>query len=152
MFKTSQGKYVAPSAIAAMYNGRHLPLRGEFIVYGEGRPYCVALVSLDSEAVTAWADEHGLAGKSFAEIAHHEKTHDLIGGYIEALNKELNSWEQVKKFAIIDRELSIEAGDLTPSMKLRRKVFLTGFATCSPRSTPNGAALDAPRLNATHNM
>jgi long-chain acyl-CoA synthetase len=127
MFKTSQGKYVAPSAIAAMFEGI-CPYVGEFIVYGEGRPYCVALVSLDSEAITAWADKHSLVGKSFAEIARHEKTRDLIGGYIEVLNNELNSWEQIKKFAIIDRELSIEAGDLTPSMKLRRKVVLTEFA------------------------
>jgi len=127
MFKTSQGKYAAPSAIAASFNGI-CPYVGEFIVYGEGRPYCVALVSLDREAITGWADEHGLAGKSFEEIARHQKTHDLIGGYIEALNKGLNPWEQVKKFAIIDRELSIESGDLTPSMKLRRKVVITEFA------------------------
>ena len=127
MFKTSQGKYVAPSAIAAKFNGI-CPYVGEFIVYGEGRPYCVALVSLDSEAITAWADKHGLAGKSFAEIAHHEKTRELIGGYIDTLNNELNPWEQVKKFAIIDRELSIEAGDLTPSLKLRRKVVIGEFA------------------------
>ena len=127
MFKTSQGKYVAPSAIAAKFNGI-CPYVGEFIVYGEGRPYCVALVSLDSEAITEWAGKHGLAGKSFAEIAHHEKTRELIGGYIDTLNNELNRWEQVKKFAIIDRELSIEAGDLTPSLKLRRKVVIGEFA------------------------
>ena len=127
MFKTSQGKYVAPSAMAARFNGI-CPYAGEFIVYGEGRPYNVALVSLDKEAITEWADKHGLAGKSFGEIARHDKTHDLIGDYIEALNKELNPWEQIKKFAIIDRELSIEAGDLTPSMKLRRKVVVTEFA------------------------
>ena len=127
MFKTAQGKYVAPSAMGTMLQGM-CPYVGEFIVYGEGRPYCVALVSLDTEAITAWADKHGLAGKSFAETARDQKTRDLIGGYIDALNKELNSWEQVKKFAIIDRELSIEAGDLTPSMKLRRKVVLSEFA------------------------
>jgi long-chain acyl-CoA synthetase len=127
MFKTSQGKYVAPSAVATMFTGM-CPYVGEFIVYGEGRPYCVALVSLDREAISAWADEHGLAGRSLAEVARHQKTHDLIGEYVEALNKQLNTWEQVKRFAIIDRELSIEAGDLTPSMKLRRKVVITEFA------------------------
>ena len=127
MFKTSQGKYVAPSAIAARFKGI-CPYVGEFIVFGEDRPYCVALVGLDSEAITEWAAKHGLAGKSFAEIARHEKTRELIGGYIDALNKELNRWEQVKKFAIIDRELSIEAGDLTPSLKLRRKVVIANFA------------------------
>ena len=127
MFKTSQGKYVAPSAMTARFKGI-CPYVGEFIVFGEGRPYCVALVGLDSEAITEWAAKHGLAGKSFAEIARHEKTRELIGGYIDALNEELNRWEQVKKFAIIDRELSIEAGDLTPSLKLRRKVVIANFA------------------------
>ena len=127
MFKTSQGKYVAPSAMTARFKGI-CPYVGEFIVFGEGRPYCVALVGLDSEAITEWAAKHGLAGKSFVEIARHEKTRELIGGYIDALNEELNRWEQVKKFAIIDRELSIEAGDLTPSLKLRRKVVIANFA------------------------
>ena len=127
MFKTSQGKYVAPSAIAARFTGI-CPYVGEFIVYGEGQPYCVALVGLDTEAITEWAGKHGLADKSFAEIARHEKTRELIGGYIDEVNNELNPWEQVKKFAIINRELSIEAGDLTPSMKLRRKVVITEFA------------------------
>ena len=126
MFKTSQGKYVAPSAMAARFKGI-CPYLGEFIVCGEGRPYCVALVGLDSEAITEWAAKHGPTGKSFAEIARHE-TRELIGGYIDALNEELNRWEQVKKFAFIDRELSIEAGDLTPSLKLRRKVVIVNFA------------------------
>ncbi len=127
MFKTSQGKYVAPSAIDAKFKGL-CPYVSELVVYGEGKPYCAALVSLDAEAITDWANKHGLAGKSFAEIARDEKTQQLIAGYIDALNAELNRWEQIKKFAIADREFSIEAGDLTPSMKLRRKVVIEKFA------------------------
>ncbi len=123
MFKTSQGKYVAPSAIEVRFKGL-CPYAGELLVIGEAKPYCVALVSLDSEAITDWAAKHGLAGKSFAEIARDEKTQDLIAGYIDALNLELNRWEQIKKFTILDRELSVESGDLTPSMKLRRKVVV----------------------------
>jgi long-chain acyl-CoA synthetase len=126
LFKTSQGKYVAPSAIAATFKGL-CPYIGELLVYGEGRPYCVALVGLDSEAITEWAAKHGLAGKSFAEIARDDKTRDLIGGYIDQLNTHLNRWEQIKKFTIADRELSIEAGDLTPSMKLRRERVVDNF-------------------------
>jgi long-chain acyl-CoA synthetase len=126
MFKTSQGKYVAPSPIAAAFKGI-CPYVGEFIVVGEGRPYCVALISLDGEAITEWAGKNGLAGKSFAEIAHHEKTRELIGEHIDTLNQQLNRWEQIKKFAIIDRELSVEAGDLTPSLKLRRKIVVENF-------------------------
>ena len=64
-------------------------------------PYCVALVSLDREAITEWAGTNGLAGKSFTEKAQDNKTRELIGGYIDALNMELNRWEQIKRFAII---------------------------------------------------
>ena len=127
MFKTSQGKYVAPSAIAARFKGI-CPYASEIIVYGESKPYCVALVSLDSEAITEWAAKNGLADKSFAEVARDEKTRELISGYIDTLNTHLNRWEQIKKFAIIDRELSIEAGDLTPSLKLKRKVVIENSA------------------------
>ena len=123
MFKTSQGKYVAPSAIEVRFKGL-CPYVGELLVFGEAKPYCVALVSLDNEAITDWAGKHGLAGRSFAEIARDEKTQELIAGYIDELNLELNRWEQIKRFTILDRELSIESGDLTPSMKLRRKVVV----------------------------
>lgn len=127
MFKTSQGKYVAPSAIDAKFKGL-CPYVSELVVYGEGKPYCVALVSLDTEAITEWAARNGLAGKSFAEIAHDAKTEELIAGYVDALNAELNRWEQVKKFTIADREFTVESGDLTPSMKLKRKVVIEKFA------------------------
>lgn len=123
MFKTSQGKYVAPSAIEVRFKGL-CPYVGELIVIGEAKPYCVALVSLDREAITDWAAKHGLAGRSFAEIVGDDRTRTLIAGYIDMLNAELNRWEQIKKFTILDRELSIESGDLTPSMKLRRKVVV----------------------------
>ncbi|BBZ44797.1 AMP-dependent synthetase/ligase [Mycobacterium parmense] len=127
MFKTSQGKYVAPSAIDAKFKGL-CPYVSELVVYGEGKPYCVALVSLDTEAITDWAGKNGLGGRPFGEIARDDKTRQLISGYIDALNAELNRWEQVKAFTIADRELSIEAGDLTPSMKLRRKAVIGKFA------------------------
>lgn len=127
LFKTSQGKYVAPSAIAATFKGM-CPYAAEFIVYGETRPYCVALVGLDAQAITEWAGKHDLADRPLAEIARHKKTHDVIAAYIDQLNTQLDRWEQVKKFDIIDHELSVEAGDLTPSMKLRRKIVVENLA------------------------
>lgn len=127
MFKTSQGKYVAPSAIDAKFKGL-CPYVSELVVYGEGKPYCVALVSLDTEAITDWAARNGLGGKPFAEIARDDKTRELIAGYIDALNSELNRWEQIKKFTIADREFTVESGDLTPSMKLKRKVVIDKFS------------------------
>ena len=64
---------------------------GELLVIGEAKPYCVALVSLDNEAITDWAGKQGLAGNSFAEIASDEKTRELIAGYIDALNSGIES-------------------------------------------------------------
>ncbi|MFL1594003.1 long-chain fatty acid--CoA ligase [Rhodococcus ruber] len=127
LFKTSQGKYVAPSAISAAFKGI-CPYAGEIVVYGESRPYCVALVGLDAEAITEWAGKNDMAGREFGEIARDERTHALIGECIDRLNDRLNRWEQIKRFAVLDRELSIEAGDLTPSMKLRRKLVVDNFA------------------------
>ena len=118
---------MAPSAIAAAFGGI-CPYVAEFVVYGEARPYAVALVALDPDAIKAWAAKQGLGDKSFAEIARDPQTRELVGGYIDQLNAQLNRWEQIKKFTIIDRELSIAAGDLTPSMKLRRKAVVTNFA------------------------
>jgi len=126
MFKTSQGKYVAPSAISAAFKGM-CPFASEIIVYGEGKPYCVALVSLDAESIKEWADRNGMEGKSFHEVARDEKTREMIGGYVDTLNKHLNRWEQVKRFSIIDRELTVESGDLTPSLKLKRKSVVENF-------------------------
>ena len=87
----------------------------------------MALVSLDTDAVTEWAAKNGLGDKSFAEIARDDRTREFVGGYIDTLNKQLNRWEQVKRFAIIDRELTVEAGDLTPSLKLKRKTVVDNF-------------------------
>ncbi len=126
MFKTSQGKYVAPSAISAQFKGI-CPFASEIIVYGESKPYCVALVSLDADGLRDWAAGHGMAGKSFSEIAHAPEAYAAVEGYVAELNKHLNRWEQVKKFSIIDRELTVEAGDLTPSLKLKRKVVVDNF-------------------------
>ncbi|BBX71678.1 AMP-dependent synthetase/ligase [Mycolicibacterium psychrotolerans] len=127
LFKTSQGKYVAPSATAAAFKAV-CPYVSEMIVYGEERPYCVALVSLDSEAIADWAAKNGLGDLSFAEIARHDATRKLIAGYIDTVNEQLNRWEQIKRFAILDRELSIAAGDLTPSLKAKRNVIVKNFA------------------------
>ncbi|BBX18321.1 long-chain fatty acid--CoA ligase [Mycolicibacterium duvalii] len=127
LFKTSQGKYVAPSAVAAAFKAV-CPYSSEIIVYGEGRPYCVALVSLDSEAIAEWAAKNGLQDLEFAELARHGATNELIAGYVDTLNAELNRWEQIKRFAILDRELSVAAGDLTPSLKAKRNVIVKNFA------------------------
>jgi long-chain acyl-CoA synthetase len=120
LFKTSGGKYIAPSQIETAFKGL-CPFVSHFLVQGEGRNYATALVTLDPDAITGWAAANGMAGKSYAEIVSSPKVREVVQGYVDKLNTGLNRWETIKRFTILDRDLSIEEGELTPSLKLKRK-------------------------------
>jgi long-chain acyl-CoA synthetase len=121
LFKTSGGKYIAPSAIESMFKAI-CPYASQFLVHGSERNYCVALVTLDPDAMAAWVEHHGKTGLSYAEIVALPEVEEMVGNYIDELNLRLNRWETVKKWKLLDRDLSVEAGELTPSMKVKRKV------------------------------
>lgn len=120
VFKTSGGKYIAPAEIEARFKGL-CPFVSQFLVHGAGHNYATALVTLDPDAVAAWAPTVGLGGKTYAEVVLSPQARALVQGYVDKLNDGLNRWETIKKFTILDKDLTIEEGDLTPSMKLRRK-------------------------------
>jgi long-chain acyl-CoA synthetase len=121
LFKTSGGKYIAPSAIESQFKAI-CPYAGQFIVHGAERNYCVALVTLDPDAMDGWAAENGMSGKSYAEVVASPEVEKMVGDYVETLNERLNRWETIKKFVILDHDLTVESGELTPSMKVKRKV------------------------------
>ncbi|GAB3446846.1 AMP-dependent synthetase/ligase [Phycicoccus ginsengisoli] len=119
-FKTSGGKYVAPSLIESTFKGL-CPYVSQFVVYGAEHNFVTALVTLDAEAIREWAEGHGLAG-DYRTIVTSPEARDMVQTYIDTLNVNLNRWEQIKKFVVLDHDLTIEDGELTPSLKLRRKV------------------------------
>jgi len=121
IFKTSGGKYVAPPAIEAKFMAM-CPYASQFMVFGEARNYCVALIALDADLMSVWAAENGLNGATYQELVNAPAVRDMIAGYIGALNAELNRWETVKKWALLDHDLSVEGGELTPSLKVKRSV------------------------------
>jgi long-chain acyl-CoA synthetase len=121
LFKTSGGKYIAPSAIESQFKAI-CPYAGQFIVQGAERNYCVALITLDPDAVDGWAAENGMSGKSYADIVASPEVEKMVGEYVETLNGRLNRWETIKKWTLLDHDLSVESGELTPSMKVKRKV------------------------------
>ncbi len=121
LFKTSGGKYIAPMSIDSKFKAI-CPYVSQFMVFGNERNYCVALVALDQEAMATWAAENGMGDKSFAEIVASPEVEKMIGGYIDELNQKLNRWETIKKWRILDHDLSIDSGELTPSMKVKRNV------------------------------
>ncbi|MGI5237228.1 AMP-dependent synthetase/ligase [Dactylosporangium sp. CA-139066] len=127
LIKTSGGKYVAPSYIEGLFKSV-CPYTSQAVVVGQARNYVTMLVTLDPDAIKSWAEGTALAGKSYAEIAASKEAEALVAGYVEELNAKLNRWETVKKFAILGRDLSIEDGELTPSLKVKRRVVEKSFA------------------------
>jgi long-chain acyl-CoA synthetase len=121
LFKTSGGKYVAPSAIESMFKGI-CPYASQLVVEGDGRNFVSAIVTLDPDAIQGWAEHNGMAGRSYEEVVTSPECRAMVEGYVEELNGKLNRWEQIKQFIILDHDLTVEEGHLTPSMKLKRRV------------------------------
>ena len=121
LFKTSGGKYIAPSAIESKFKAV-CPYASQFMVFGESRNYCVALITLDPDAMDGWAAENDMAGASYTDIVRSDKVKELVAGYVDQLNERLNRWETIKKWELLDHDLTIESGELTPSMKVKRNV------------------------------
>lgn len=126
LFKTSGGKYVAPSLIESMFKGI-CPYASQLVVEGDGRKFVSAIITLDPDAIATWAGQNGMAGDSYSQIVTSAACQEMVQGYVDELNAKLNRWEQVKQFHILDHDLSVEEGDLTPSMKLKRKVVTAKY-------------------------
>ncbi len=121
LFKTSGGKYIAPPAIEAKFKAI-CPYVSQFMVFGSERNFVVALITLDPDAIAGWAAENGMEGASYTDIVRSEKVRSMIGDYVDELNSQLNRWETIKKWELLDHDLTIESGELTPSMKVKRAV------------------------------
>ena len=121
LFKTSGGKYIAPSSVESQFKAV-CPYASQFLVHGNDRNFCVALITLDPDAMAEWATHNGMTGASYKEIVSSQKVQDMVQGYVDQLNARLNRWETVKKWILLDHDLSVESGELTPSMKVKRKV------------------------------
>ena len=126
LIKTSGGKYIAPQKLEVIFMAV-CPYASQIVVHGEGRKFVSALITLDPELIVQWGGEHGLAGRTAAELATEPAVIEMMGGYVDTMNSRLERWETVKKFVVLPRDLSVEEGDLTPSMKVRRKVVERKF-------------------------
>ena len=121
LFKTSGGKYVAPSHVEGIFKGV-CSLASQMVVHGADRNFCSALITLDPDAVTEWATQNGMEGKSYTDVVRSPEMEKVIQTNVDELNAKLNRWETIKKFKILDHDLTIESGELTPSMKVKRRI------------------------------
>ncbi|MEU9732745.1 AMP-dependent synthetase/ligase [Streptomyces sp. NPDC048002] len=127
LFKTSGGKYVAPTEIEGSFKSV-CPFVSNILVHGADRNFCTALIALDEVALMGWAGENGLGGKPYAEVVAAPETVAMVEGYVKELNEGLQRWQTIKKFRLLPRDLDVEHGEITPSLKLKRPVVEREYA------------------------
>ncbi len=120
LIKTSGGKYVAPQELEGRLKTRS-GLISQVVVHGNRRNFCSALITLDPDALEQWCGDHNLSGMPMRELVAHEALLAEIQAAVDDLNGDLASYETIKKFILLQEDFSIEGGELTPSMKVKRK-------------------------------
>jgi long-chain acyl-CoA synthetase len=120
LFKTSGGKYIAPQPIEQLIKGS--PFVSQVVLVGNGRKFPGALIVPDWGRVESYAQLKGIKAKSHAELCKHPRIVDLFERQIAGLTTELAKYERVKKVALLENELTIEGGELTPTLKVKRRV------------------------------
>nr|MDT0661130.1 long-chain fatty acid--CoA ligase [Micromonospora sp. DSM 115978] len=119
LIKTSGGKYVAPQYVEGRLKAA-CPYLSNVLVHGDRRNYCVALVTLDVDIVEPWASSQRLPTDA-AELATHPRMRAAVQQSVDAVNRDLARHETIKAFTILPADFSVAGGELTPSLKLRRR-------------------------------
>ncbi len=122
---TAGGKNISPQKIEQMISESGYV--SNVSVYGDKRKYLTALITLNFENVRRYADEKGVEYSSDAELSKKAEVIDLIASVVEEKNKLLASYETIKKFAILEHDFTINSGELTPSLKVKRAVVAKKF-------------------------
>ena len=122
---TAGGKNLTPSNIENdLKQSRYI---SQAVMHGDRRPFPVALITLDAEEILPWAGEHGLP-EDLGALADADEVRALVQDELDRANAHYAQVEQIKKFAILDRDLTIEDGELTPTLKVKRSVINERFA------------------------
>ena len=127
LIKTSGGKYVAPQKLENKLKSLS-PMVSQVLVHGNNRNFCSALVTLNEDELAKWAAENGLGGQGMDRLCEHDEVRALVAPLIEMLNADLARYETVKKWAILPADFTQETGELTPTMKVKRKVVEAKYA------------------------
>lgn len=126
LFKTSNGKYIAPQAIESRLGGdRYIE---QVAVVGESRKYVTAIIIPAFGALKEYAKKKKIAFKSLDDLIHNAEIKKMIGERIDKLQKGLPSFEQIKKFTLLPKAFTIESGELTNTLKIRRPIINKHYA------------------------
>lgn len=120
LFKTSGGKYIAPQVIEQMIKGSRFV--NQVVLIGNGRKFPAALIVPDWEQLRAYAELKGIEARTPAEFCKHPRIIDLFERQVAALTPDLAQYERVKRIALLENELTIDGDELTPTLKVKRRV------------------------------
>ncbi|MBR6621391.1 MAG: long-chain fatty acid--CoA ligase [Bacteroides sp.] len=126
LFKTSNGKYIAPQAIETkMVVDRYID---QISIIADQRKFVSALIVPDYKLVKEYAEEKGIAYKDMAELLKHEEVMKLFREHIDTLQQQFAHYEQIKKFTLLPEPFSMAKGELTNTLKIKRNVLLKNYA------------------------
>lgn len=125
LIKTAGGKYVAPQKIEGLATQQNV--LSQVVISGDQKPFCVALLTLNQEYVIQYAQAHGILYGDYSELIKNEKIQALVAEAIARVNSGLAQYETIKKYHVLPKEFTVEDGDLTPSMKVKRKQVCQKF-------------------------
>jgi long-chain acyl-CoA synthetase len=120
LIKTAGGKYIAPQEIENRL--KFDPLISQAVVIGEGRPYPTALLTLDPDVAPNWAKEQGIEFDDITDLSANEKVLKAVQAVVDRLNEGVSQPEQIKKWTLLPRDFTQEADEITPTLKVRRKI------------------------------
>lgn len=120
LFKTSAGKYIAPTPIENTFlASKYID---QFVLIGDRRMFLSALIVPDFEAVKEYADSHKIPYSNERDLTENDEIYKLLEDDMKQFQKKLANYERVRKFILLDKPFTIESGEITPSMKIKRKV------------------------------
>nr|MBA3244987.1 AMP-binding protein [Actinomycetota bacterium] len=122
---TAGGKNVAPQNLENDLKGSKYV--SQALVVGDRKPYVAALITLDAEEIGKWAAAQDLAG-GLPELSQEPRVQELVQGVVDAVNADRSRYEQVRRFSILPRDFTMEDDELTPTLKLKRRVCKEHFA------------------------
>ncbi|MFT3862404.1 AMP-dependent synthetase/ligase [Micropruina sp.] len=128
LMKTSGGKYVAPQKVEGALVAA-IPFISQAVAVGDGRKYISALLTVDVDNVKRWAAVNGMADASYDQLVASDNLRQGVQVLVDRANESLERWETVKKFTILPNEFSVDEGQVTPSMKIRRASIAKQFGT-----------------------
>ncbi|HEX6419802.1 MAG TPA: AMP-dependent synthetase/ligase [Acidimicrobiales bacterium] len=118
---TASGKNVAPAPLEDRLRAH--PLVSQAIVVGDNRPFVAAMLAIDEEALGEWAEEHDLGDLGHEALLRHPDLRDELQEAVDDANRSVSRAESIRSFAVLPHDLSITAGELTPTLKVRRAVI-----------------------------